>query len=741
MADQDFSSLSDEQLIALKNAISTGDYSMVPTETLLALSSRQAQVQQPQEPALVRGARAGMRWMAGMDKSPNVPTLGQGTSLDAYDISAVQKAKLLAAITTTVDDERLGKSIKNIMGDTSVGLQKDQYGNLVVALPLKGQSGQWGTFYPNPRGLDIPTAAQIAGGVAVGAPLAAIAPESLLGSAIVGGTEATGYEYASSALANEPMSLAPTVWGSIFGPAISMVARGLGAIGNAFTNRFKNYTDILDPETGALTQDAQAFLRNNGLDPEAVRSDIFAEVRRRIEAGAIPEAAQTAAQAQALPVPIALTKGQSPAGSQRQQVFESQVLAGEYGDPAKTIMESQVRGQEESIRSNIPAIQQRLGGTPISPREGGAQAQETLSAMQEAADEQAGKLFTVAKKGNSYTNPFQTGNYGEDIIRQMTPRFNRITTPKTYSILGEMDQAFKEGKSINDIYAYREQLSSQAKELGSEGAAAGAALRLFDQKLDEIADNTLLYGDPEQIAAWSKAIKNYREYMRKWETEGILKNLTQKTTRDGNTVLAVDPNDAANQILGVSFAGLSSKRNIARDLLTLKRELPESEWNAIRQEAFLKLANDMKGAFDTGTSVSATKFRTTWNKVKDENPEVIKVLYNPEEIKLISDFANVSYQATTRAANYSNTASAMNNLMTRFMGSLGVTDTLKFLTRIQVTDKIREAYAAIRAGNITAEPRASLRGAGLLEQPGLYGMFGGQSAPGINEFMSERPNQ
>ncbi|MEL0099786.1 MAG: hypothetical protein VW907_09545, partial [Opitutae bacterium] len=130
-------------------------------------------------------------------------------------------------------------------------------------------------------------------------------------------------------------------------------------------------------------------------------------------------------------------------------------------------MEAQVKGQEEAIRQNIPAIQQRFGGTPISPREGGAQAQETLSGMQESAKQQAGQLFTVARKGTSYTDPFQTGNFGADIISQMSG-FNRISVPKTYAILDEIDQAFKQGKSINDIYAYREQLSNQATELGSE---------------------------------------------------------------------------------------------------------------------------------------------------------------------------------------------------------------------------------------------------------------------------------
>lgn len=421
MAELDLSNISTEDLVALQNAINSGDLSQMPTETLQGVLGQldQAQTQSQQEPALVRGVRSGLRWMAGMDKESTVPTMAQGTNLDDYELTPSQKSQIFAAITTTLDDERLGKSIQNIMGETPVGFSKDQYGNLVVALPLKGQN-TYAPFYPNPKGLDIPTATQLAGGAAVGAPLAAIAPGGALGAAIVGGTEATGYEYISSKLADEPMSYAPTLWGSVFGPAISFVARGLGAIGTAISNRFKNYTDVLDPETGTLTKDAQDFLRNNGLDPEAVRSDIFDEVRKRIEAGAIPEAAQTAVQSKALPVPIALTQGQGPSGSQRQQVFESQVLAGEYGETAKNIMEAQVKRQQDAIRENVPLIQERFGGAPISQREGGALAQDTLSGMQEAAKQQASELFTLARQGTSYTNPLQTGNYGEDIINQMS---------------------------------------------------------------------------------------------------------------------------------------------------------------------------------------------------------------------------------------------------------------------------------------------------------------------------------
>lgn len=751
MAELDLRNISTEDLVALQNAINSGDLSQIPDETLQGVLGQldQAQTQSQQDPALVRGVRSGLRWMTQSDTQPNIPTLGQGTSLDIYDISPSQKAGLFAAITTTVDDERLGKSIQNIMGDTPVELQKDQYGNLVVMLPVKGKN-YMGAFYPNPKGFDVPTATQLAGGVAVGGPIyklaskilpvIGVAPESFLGTSLVGGTEATGYEMASARLADEPMSFSPTLWGSIFGGAISTVIRGLGAAGNAISNRFRNYIDILDPETGNLTLDAQRFLRANGLNPDDVRSDIFAEIKRRVEAGAVPAAAQTAAQAGGLPVPIPLTQGQGPTGSTQQQIFESQVLAGDFGETAQNIMQAQASGQQQAIRQNIPLIQERLGGAPIQPRAGAAQAQETLSAMQEAAKQQAGELFTVARKGNSYTNPFQTGDFGTDIIGQMSD-FNRITAPKTFGILDEIDEAFKQGKSIKDIYAYRSQLSNQATAVGEERGAAGAALRFFDQKLDEIADNTLLYGSPDQIRAWSAAIKNYREYMRKWETEGILKNLTQKTERDGVTVLAVDPNDAANQILGASFGGVISKRNMARDLLTLKRELPEADWNAIRQEAFLKLANNMKGAFDEGVEVSATNFRNVWNKAKTENPDVIKVLFNPEEIKLINDFANVSYQATTRAANYSNTASAMNNIMTRFMGALGVGDMVNFLARIQVTDTLRQAYGQSRARKATMQAAESVRGRGLLDQPGAYGMFGGQSAPGITEFMSEGQNQ
>jgi hypothetical protein len=66
--------------------------------------------------------------------------------------------------------------------------------------------------------------------------------------------------------------------------------------------------------------------------------------------------------------------------------------------------------------------------------------------------------------------------------------------------------------SLDEIQAIRTQLSNQARNVGSEGAAASKAVKMLDQKLYDMAEHNLFYGNNEAVGMWANAIKNYSQY-------------------------------------------------------------------------------------------------------------------------------------------------------------------------------------------------------------------------------------
>ena len=146
----------------------------------------------------------------------------------------------------------------------------------------------------------------------------------------------------------------------------------------------------------------------------------------------------------------------------------------------------------------------------------------------------------------------------------------------TNSILDEIDDVLGQGGDIKQLFAIRTQFNNISDSV--DRRAGKKARDLFDQKLKEYADEALIAGDQDAVAAWSKDISNYSEFKSLWDTKGgILKAITAKEARDGEKLaLIVDPERAANYILGASNNKLMTAGDITRDLVTLKKQLPVS---------------------------------------------------------------------------------------------------------------------------------------------------------------------
>jgi hypothetical protein len=172
----DLTKLSDADL----DAYSRGNYA--------AMSARGISIVSGQEPQGIKASiysaagRAGETaatvgrdiydWTRGAKVTyPEIPILGQGIGVRTLNLPPADQARLMALVGTTLDPARLERGIVEIMPNAQTS--RDTFGNVLVSVPVKDDRGAtlgFKTFYPNPRGLDMPTAMQISG-VTAAAPL------------------------------------------------------------------------------------------------------------------------------------------------------------------------------------------------------------------------------------------------------------------------------------------------------------------------------------------------------------------------------------------------------------------------------------------------------------------------------------------------------------------------------------------------------------------------------------------
>jgi hypothetical protein len=678
-------------------------------------------------------------WTRGAKVSyPNLPIMGQGIGVRDLNLSATDSARMMTLIGTTLDPDRLAAGIIEIIPNAQT--LKDEFGNVIANVPVKDDQGKmlgYKSFYPNPRGLDIPTATQLAGvtamAPAVETGLAALGVPTTFGLRVAGtaATEGAVGEVASATSAGESISPRPIAEGGVWGSAFYGLGRFFKGMGGKIADMFAESPARVIDRNAELTPEAVTYLKSVGLDPEEVQVNVYADLERLIRQGGIPDEALAQMKAQGLPVPVTLTKGQI-SGDMEQQLFEDLASKGVYGEDAKTIVVQAMEAQEKAVQGNIDEMQRIIaGGGPVVGRgEGGQQVQQALVSARQAAKERADNLYTNARQaGAAYLDPQTASSYGEEITGLLRKNFNERSAPVTYGILDDLDEAFKNGASLDDVQAIRTQLSNQAANISSDGRAAREAVQQLDQKLYDMAEQNLLYGDNELVGLWANAIKNYRQYKNLWESRGgILNKLTKQEVMDGPVVLSVAPEAAAKAILGSTFSGLINKPEAVRIVRTLKEQLPAVEFDLLRQEAFMMLAD---GISSNATGKVANKFAREWRSARNSNPRLLTTLFSPEEMKMINSLADTVTRMTTTEKNRSNSGAAIGSLLGNLFRSMGATDVGRLAGQFFGQVGVRRLYAEPRArsaieGVVTRTPST-------LDRLILGGGVGFGSTPEVEE--------
>ena len=659
-------------------------------------------------------------WSAitGEGSNPIIPS-----AIDAnLGLSPAKSAQVTALFATTRSPDRLKSGLLKV--EPTATFDEDEAGNLVVMWPLRKDgelTGQVTRFYPNEPGLGFTELLQGSGIVAAVAPIGKVLKTvglpvaGYFGAATIGATEAALVEGASSELSGVPFQVSDIPIGAAGGVVGQKLFNIVGSLVNAI--RRSGPKSVLGPDGKLLPGPAQ-MARDAGLDPEEVAANVAAEIQKQVRQGIAPEAAGVSAMSKNLPVEVPMTQG-AVTGSKGQQLAENAIESGVYGRAGERRMQDFRESQQGALRENIDVMTEQMvpesfGAqviepvtyrAPVTKQGGGAMAQETLVAKRALETQRANDLYTQARaSGSAVVKPEEALNIADAARAAYRARFSPKTAPKVDEFLLELDEIMASGGDIARLQTWRQQVGSLREGVPTvDSAAASAVIKEMDKGLMDAVDNQLIIGDQAAVKAWKNAITNYADYAKRWKDNGMLKLLTDKTGRDGARVLKVAPEDAANAIFTATASGMAKRTNLARDLATLRAELPLSDWNSLRQSAFIRLTETAEGASKGGTpQVSGVKFKKAWEALKKESPGVVNVLFNKAERDMITQFGNVAAKATNTAVNASNSANAAAGMIQRLVAGFTASGPGQFVMQNYLAGILREPYGALKATRATA---------------------------------------
>lgn len=365
-------------------------------------------------------------------------------------------------------------------------------------------------------------------------------------------------------------------------------------------------------------------------------------------AAEIQEQAALADAAKSLPVQVPLSLGQitrAPA----QQMSENAMLRGANGDLAAGVVQAFRNDQQGALRANTKAIGDLVAGREFTPGEGAKSVSERLNTMRDNAKKAIDAAYDEARARGDDAMLATAAEVREGALDGLRRDYNLDRIP---SVAGELERFGEKGApTVRELFDMRSRLSklTQSND-GVESGAARQAVRAVDAYTDTALKNDLFLGDPAAVKAWKEAVRKRSDFGRLFEGDDLIEGLTERVNRGGGSTLKVDPDEAANYILNRSELGWVGKKNLTRDLKRLQGVLGKDsdEWNGLRAEVFSRLARAGEGAPEGGVpQFSGQKFLKAWEKAKREDPQVVNVMFTPEERDLLDKFGEVSQVVTT----------------------------------------------------------------------------------------------
>lgn len=431
---------------------------------------------------------------------------------------------------------------------------------------------------------------------------------------------------------------------------------------------------------GTITVDGQKVLREAGIDISEVADEVQAMALEMIKEGAEPTDAVRMAQAQSLPVPVRQTRGMATLNPD-EQLAERAAMAGNYGETARDLMKGAYAQADDQLRANADEIQRQIGGGQVQAQgDAGRMVQSKLLEKQAGAKQATNRAYEAAENTTAQLRTEGLSGLAESVRKPAERILRNAPEAATYADdLSALASAENPLTDVQALFDWRRNLSAFANNAPNrtEALAAKEMLRSFDGGVEGVVKDLLMEGNEKAADKWLKAIATRRSMGRIYENGGIIGDLLEREVAgDAGTRLKVSPEQASNLIFGASNNGLVTRPQMVRELKTLRKRLgaTSSEWNAVREEAFLRLVKNADGAMSgEGRGFSGAKLLKAWQELQKRNPDIVETLFDPPERDLITQFAEVANRTTTPVrggSNPSGTANALINYTRQMMNSL-----------------------------------------------------------------------
>ena len=546
-------------------------------------------------------------------------------------------------------------------------MQFDSFGNLIIQYA----SGQ--AYYANKPGASmgdisgaVPMLAEVASARWGGA--AGNKVGGLTGRALGSGTALAGVSVGEDLVAQGLGSEQPVDWtrAQLMG-LLGIGGEIAGELGVGFLEKVLANSRFV--AGNKLTKEGADVLRQAEIDPQAVTPEFLRRWNFAARNATDPRMAARAIEADSLPSPVPLSRGdvtRNPA----HQAFEDAALKGTRGETAQRTMAGFREGQQEALKANLPAIQQRLGRPGVAqPGEGMAMVQQRLGAMRDRMKADVDAAYTTARgSGTSIASEGvkRAGAHFREQLKTWNPR----TAPKTHGLLRDFEKVTKgkagyqvSGVKVDALENWLQQVNKLARSTDPvEAGAAKALAKSYNDYFDEMLDAALVRGEPEAIQAYMKARTLRRQFHGQFEHDKLLAKIIELD----EGVMKLTPTEALNTVFTANTLG--GKMGSVRTLERIRKRLGSTsdEWMAIREEGFLRLLSSQgqgnaRGA-DLERLFSGDKFATALDTAVTRNKELMETLYSKAEIALLQQFKRVGLRATNRvggAVNSSNSGHEM----------------------------------------------------------------------------------
>lgn len=586
-----------------------------------------------------------------MRELPSLLDVGVGNLLGP-EVSKLDAIKASAAILATPDVEGQINILKNYSKEP-VSVAYDEKGNQIVNI-----GGRLAMV--NKPGADLFDVAQFTGMAALTAPAgAAGAGAATFGSAalraglasaalqtgVSAGTQLAGRQAQLSQLGGEVAAAGVGgALGEVGGRLISAaLARRAGA-------------SINPADEAALRQAAQ----NAGLSVDEITDDLIRQAQGQATAAVSPEQRLALQAEQEFQIPLTVGQRMGPVEGAAQLSLEERLKTGAMGEKAQQTMLEFAGPTGEQMKS-IEAAREALVNRLTFGREVPAGRQAVGEVVSEAVRQQEQAAKTIVDEAYKNVGPAQLSGEGFiNLLKSTKNAVKGIEFPKGKTIVPAANELTKEidgalkffgGKQIKEVKpADLRRLDDVRKSINAYYKSAQnptdrrslqAMSQAFDDYLDSAVAKSLFTGDPASLDALKAARGTFADYASKFREKPI--KTPSGTIQDPvgkfvERIIAEDPNgtQVVNAVFGADGFSARAGQKMAKRMKTILGTDSDA-WIALKREAFERLMKTEK--FQGKDYISGSKTLSAISKAQEQNSELLKEIFTPDELQTIKRFA------------------------------------------------------------------------------------------------------